>query len=35
MKILAIDLSQGDNYDIYRGKTKKRKKEWDAVPTTA
>ena len=31
MKILAIDLSQGDNRDIYWGKSKKRKKEWNAL----
>ena len=31
MKILAIDLSQGDNRDIYWDRSKKRKKEWNAL----
>lgn len=31
MKILAIDLTQGDNRDIYWDKSKKRKKEWKAL----
>lgn len=31
MKILAIDLSRGDNRDIYWDRSKKRRKEWEAL----